>query len=88
MSVRSWFRGLFASPLHMDEAGDEGAEAEADLAEIWAEIAAKASEEIASRFVASIEAALEPVRHFPLAAPAREPTFWQELRWTRARVFM
>jgi toxin ParE1/3/4 len=43
-----------------------------DLAEIWAEIAAKASEEIASRFVALIQAAFEPVRHFPLAAPARE----------------
>ena len=29
--------------------------AEVDLAEIWADIAAKASEEIASRFVASID---------------------------------
>jgi len=33
VSVRSWFRGLFASPLHVDDTGDEGAEAEADLAE-------------------------------------------------------
>jgi toxin ParE1/3/4 len=27
---------------------------------------------VATRFVASIEAAIEPARHFPLAAPARE----------------
>ena len=33
MSVRNWFRGLFASPLRIDDDGDEGAEAEADLAE-------------------------------------------------------
>jgi len=33
MSVRSWFRRLFASPVHVDDDGDEGAEAEADLAE-------------------------------------------------------
>ncbi len=32
----------------------------------------EASEEIASRFVAAVEAAFEPVRYFPLAAPARE----------------
>lgn len=46
--------------------------AEADLAEIWAYIASEASEEIASRFVAAIKVAFEPLRHFPLAAPARE----------------
>jgi hypothetical protein len=34
--------------------------------------AGKASEEIASRFVAAVEAAFEPVRYFPLAAPLRE----------------
>ena len=33
MSLRDWFRGLFAPPLHMDDGGDEGAEAEADLGE-------------------------------------------------------
>jgi toxin ParE1/3/4 len=27
---------------------------------------------VADRFVASIEATFEPVRHFPLAAPARD----------------
>ena len=27
---------------------------------------------VATRFIASIEAAFEPVRHFPLATPARE----------------
>lgn len=41
------------------------------MAEIWAEIAANASEEIATRFVVSVEAAFEPIRHFPLAAPLR-----------------
>jgi toxin ParE1/3/4 len=46
--------------------------AEADLAEIWLHIAVEASEDVASRFVAAIEAAFEPVRHFPLAAPLRE----------------
>jgi toxin ParE1/3/4 len=35
-------------------------------------IATKASEEIASRFIAAIEAAFEPARYFPFAAPARE----------------
>ena len=59
---------LFSEPLALRLTGA----AEADLAEIWADIAARASEEIASRIVASIEAAFEPVRHFPLAAPARE----------------
>jgi len=33
VSLRSWFRGLFATPLRVSEAGDEGAEAEADLGE-------------------------------------------------------
>jgi plasmid stabilization system protein ParE len=45
---------------------------EGDLAEIWASIAREASEEIASRFVAAVEAAFEAVRYFPLAAPDRE----------------
>jgi len=36
------------------------------------DIAGKASEEIATRFIHAIEAAFEPVRHFPLSAPARE----------------
>lgn len=31
-----------------------------------------ASEEIATRFVAAIELAFEPLRHFPLSGPARE----------------
>jgi len=35
-------------------------------------LAAEASEEIATRFVRQIEAAFEHVRHFPLAAPARD----------------
>jgi toxin ParE1/3/4 len=46
--------------------------AEEDLAEIWADIARKASEAFATQFVAAIEATLEPVRYFPLAAPALE----------------
>ena len=44
----------------------------ADLAEIWVHIASEAPEAVASPFVAAIEAAFGPVRHFPLAAPARE----------------
>ncbi|MSO99639.1 MAG: type II toxin-antitoxin system RelE/ParE family toxin [Acetobacteraceae bacterium] len=48
------------------------AAAEDDLAEIWAYIASEASEEVASRFIMAIEAALEPVRYFPFAAPGRE----------------
>ena len=44
----------------------------ADLAEIWVHIASEASEAVASHIVAAIEAAFGPVRHFPLAAPARE----------------
>ncbi len=35
--------------------------AEADLADIWAWLAAEASEDIATRFVGEIEAAFEPV---------------------------
>jgi toxin ParE1/3/4 len=35
-------------------------------------LAAEASEDVASQFVAEIQAAFEPVRYFPLAAPARE----------------
>ena len=44
----------------------------AGLAEIWVHISSEASEAVASRFVTAIEAAFEPVRHFPLVAPARE----------------
>ena len=40
--------------------------AESDLAEIWADSACKASVQIATRFIASIEATLEPVRYFPI----------------------
>ncbi|HXQ52741.1 MAG TPA: type II toxin-antitoxin system RelE/ParE family toxin [Stellaceae bacterium] len=32
----------------------------------------EASESVAAGFVAAIEAAFEPLRHFPLAGPARE----------------
>jgi toxin ParE1/3/4 len=32
----------------------------------------EASEEVANRFVTAIEAAFEPLRHFPLSGPARE----------------
>jgi toxin ParE1/3/4 len=35
-------------------------------------LATEASEKVATRFVREIEAAFEPVRYFPLAAPARE----------------
>lgn len=47
--------------------------AEADLAEIWATLAIEASEHVATRFVATIEETFEPLRHFPLSGPAREP---------------
>jgi toxin ParE1/3/4 len=46
--------------------------AEADLGEIWAYLAAETSEAVATRFVKSIEAAFEPLRSFPLAAPPRQ----------------
>ena len=36
------------------------------------DIATAASESVATRFVASIAAAFEPLRHFPLSGPARE----------------
>jgi toxin ParE1/3/4 len=42
------------------------------LAEIWATLAAEASEQIATRFVTAIEAHFEPLRHFPFSGPARE----------------
>jgi len=42
------------------------------LAEIWATLAAKASEQVATRFVVAIEAHFEPLRHFPLSGPTRE----------------
>ncbi|HLH50824.1 MAG TPA: type II toxin-antitoxin system RelE/ParE family toxin [Roseiarcus sp.] len=46
--------------------------AEADLAEIWAYLNAESSEATATRLVATIMKACEPLRQFPLAAPARE----------------
>jgi toxin ParE1/3/4 len=46
--------------------------AEADLAEIWFYIAVEASEAIAARLIDKIKNDCEPLRHFPLAAPARE----------------
>ena len=58
--------GTARGPQHQPTA------AEADLAEIWAYLATEASEAVATRFVRQIEAAFEPVRYFPLAAPARE----------------
>jgi len=42
------------------------------LAEIWATLATEVSEQVATRFVAAIEAHFEPLRHFPLAGPSRE----------------
>ena len=44
---------------------------QADRAEIWAYLATEAPEVIANRFVTKNAAAFGPVRHFPLAAPAR-----------------
>ena len=46
--------------------------AEADLAEIWTTLASEASEPTATRFIAAIESAFEPLRQFPLSGPARE----------------
>jgi toxin ParE1/3/4 len=34
-------------------------------------LASEASEEIATRFIHEIEAAFEPIRHFPLSGPSR-----------------
>lgn len=45
--------------------------AEADLVDIWATLAAEASEQAATRFVTAIEEHFEPLRHFPLSGPAR-----------------
>jgi toxin ParE1/3/4 len=42
------------------------------LAEIWATLAAEASEGVATRFVTAIEAHFEPLLHFPLSGPTRE----------------
>ncbi len=42
------------------------------MAEIWATLAIEASEQVATRFVAAIEAHFEPLRHFPFSGPARE----------------
>jgi toxin ParE1/3/4 len=35
-------------------------------------LASEASEGIATRFVAALEATFEPLRHFPLSGPSRE----------------
>jgi len=42
------------------------------LAEVWATLAAEASEPVATRFVTAIEAHFEPLRHFPLSGSTRE----------------
>lgn len=42
------------------------------MAEIWATLAAEASEQIATRFVTAIEARFEPLCHFPFSGPSRE----------------
>jgi toxin ParE1/3/4 len=42
------------------------------LAEIWAALATEASEQVATRFVAAIEAHFEPLRHFPNSGAPRE----------------
>ncbi len=42
------------------------------MAEIWATLATKASEHVATRFVMAIEAHFEPLRHFPFSGPSRE----------------
>ena len=42
------------------------------MAEIWATLAAEASEQVATRFVTAIEAHFELLRHFPFSGPARE----------------
>ncbi|OYV40880.1 MAG: hypothetical protein B7Z80_03320 [Rhodospirillales bacterium 20-64-7] len=46
--------------------------AEDDLADIWATLVVEASEVVATRFVAAIEAEFEPLRHFPFSGPARD----------------
>ena len=53
--------------------------AEADLAEIWAYIAAEASEAIATRFLEAIEAKFAQLLHSPLIGSRREQ-FGQGLR--------
>jgi len=42
------------------------------LADIWATLATVASEQVATRFVAAIEAHFEPLRHFPFSGATRE----------------
>ena len=42
------------------------------MAEVWATLASDASEEIATRFIRSVGARFEPLRHFPLSGPARD----------------
>ena len=42
------------------------------MAEIWATLATVASAQVATRFVAAIEAHFEPLRHFPLSGATRE----------------
>ena len=45
---------------------------EDDLAEIWATIAIEASEAVATRFIAAVEKAFEPVRLLPLGGAPRD----------------
>ena len=59
-------RKLLATPLILRLTDT----AEADLAEIWAYLAAEASEEIATRFVTAIEAKICPASAFTLARVA------------------
>ena len=42
------------------------------MAEIWVEIATGASDQIANRFIAALEASFNPLLRFPLSGPARE----------------
>ena len=53
--------------------------AEADLAEIWAYLAAEASETVADRVVNAAYAAYEPLREFPMLG-AQRPQFARGLR--------
>ncbi|PWC85448.1 hypothetical protein TSH100_15405 [Azospirillum sp. TSH100] len=53
-------------PLRLTEA------AEADLAELWAHLAAESSEAVATGFIRALEAALQPLRHFPLSGAERD----------------
>ncbi|MBF5093618.1 type II toxin-antitoxin system RelE/ParE family toxin [Azospirillum sp. INR13] len=53
-------------PLRLTEA------AEADLAELWAHVAAESSKTVATGFIRAIEATLQPLCRFPLSGAARD----------------